>query len=226
MDWLVVGLGNPGPRYEGTRHNIGREVVLKLAERHGVTLGTVKFNARFALPRWGDRRVCLATPLTYMNESGRAVAPLARFYQVPPARILVVYDDLDLPLGRLRLRAEGGAGGHNGMASLIGSLGTPAFPRLRVGIGRPPAGWDPADHVLARFTAAEREEMDVTVVEATDAVERVVREGVAAAMNAVNAAESGAGGGTRGTGGARGTRGRSTRGSSNPERDDTERVGG
>jgi PTH1 family peptidyl-tRNA hydrolase len=186
MDWLVVGLGNPGPRYADTRHNAGRMVVAELARRHAVELGSVKFNARFGSVRIGDVRVMLAMPLCYMNESGQAVAPLARFYQIPPERILAVYDDLDLPLGRLRLRADGGAGGHNGVSSLIRSLGTPTFPRLRLGIDRPPAGWDGADYVLGRFTKDERELIDSRLPDAADAIERTVREGVLAAMNVVN----------------------------------------
>jgi len=186
LEWLIVGLGNPGPRYAGTRHNLGREAVEALAARHGAALDQAKFNARFGRGRIGAVPVALATPLTYMNESGRAVAPLARFFRVPPERLLVAFDDLDLPLGTLRLRAEGGAGGHNGMADVLRALGTTGVPRLRLGIGRPPAGWDPADYVLSRFAAGERAEADALAQAAADAAERVVAQGLEAAMNAVN----------------------------------------
>lgn len=186
LDWLVVGLGNPGPRYADTRHNLGRVAVEALARQLGTALAQTKFNARFGLAKIGPARVVLAYPLTFMNESGRAVAPLARFFKVPPARLLVVTDDLDLPLGRLRLRAEGGAGGHNGLSSVIQALGTTRFPRLRLGIGRPPAGWDPADYVLAGFGPEERIEAERAVERACAAVESVGRDGLDAAMSAHN----------------------------------------
>ncbi len=186
MDWLVVGLGNPGPRYADTRHNAGRMAVEHLARRHAVALDSVKFNARFGQLRLDAVRALVALPQTYMNESGQAVAPLARFYQLRPERILAVYDDLDLPPGRLRLRAEGGAGGHNGVASLIRALGTPAFPRLRLGIGRPPPGWQGVDYVLGRFTADEHGVVDASLPIAADAIECVLREGIVAAMNNFN----------------------------------------
>jgi len=189
MDWLVVGLGNPGPRYAETRHNAGRRVVEVLARRHGVALDTVKLNAKYGIWRTDGRRVGLAVPLTYMNESGRAVGPLARFFRVPPECLLVAYDDFDLPLGRLRLRSEGGAGGQKGVASIIQSLGTDAFPRLRVGIGRPPAGWDAADYVLSRLGADERPIFDAALDDAADAVEAVLAGGISAAMNTFNRRE-------------------------------------
>jgi peptidyl-tRNA hydrolase, PTH1 family len=184
--WLVVGLGNPGPRYKGTRHNIGREVVEALATAWAAPLQNVKFDARHAHAVVADSRVLLVAPTTYMNESGRAVAPLARFFRVPPAAVLLVYDDLDLPLGTLRIRPGGGAGGHNGVASVITSLGTTAVPRLRLGIGRPPLEWDPVDHVLARFSAAERDAADDAVARAAEAIGRIVRDGLDSAMNAYN----------------------------------------
>jgi len=184
--WLVVGLGNPGPRYAGSRHNIGREVVEALASRHHLRLDRTKFNARYGCGPVAGRRVGLAAPLTYMNVSGQAVAPLARFFKVPPEQLLLVYDDLDLPLGSLRLRRGGGSGGHNGVASVAGSLGTAEIPRLRVGIGRPPPGWDAADYVLAGFTPDELATVAATLPPAVDAIEAVLRDGLDAAMNAVN----------------------------------------
>lgn len=186
VDWLVVGLGNPGARYEDTRHNVGRAVVLEVARRHGVALDQLKHQARFGRGHIDAQRVCLATPTVYMNESGRAVAPLARFYGVPPERLLLVFDDLDLPLGALRVRASGGAGGHNGVASVLGAMGDGAVPRVRVGIGRPPPAWDPADFVLSRFAPAEQAAAGEAIAGAADAVEMVVRVGLDQAMNAVN----------------------------------------
>lgn len=186
VDWLIIGLGNPGPRYRGTRHNIGRAVVEALAERLGVSLDRVRANARLATCRLGEQRLCLAVPMCFMNESGRAVAPLARFYKIPLDRLLVVSDDLDLPLGVLRLRPAGSAGGHRGLESVIAALGTREFPRLRVGIGRPPAGWDPADYVLAPFSTDEQPLAEQVVQRATEAIQTFLTEGIEAAMNAYN----------------------------------------
>lgn len=187
MDWLIVGLGNPGGRYAGTRHNIGRDAVEALSQRSGVAIDQLKHQARFGVGRLDAARVCLVLPMTYMNLSGQAVAPIARFYQVPPERVLAVYDDIDLPLGRLRLRAEGGHGGHNGMRSLIELLGTDRFPRLRLGVGRPPAGWDTADHVLARFAPEEAPAAAALIDDAVATLRDVVGRGVLAAMNQANA---------------------------------------
>lgn len=187
MEWLIVGLGNPGERYAHTRHNIGRDAVEALADRLGVRIDAVRGAARHASASIGGHRVGLVVPTTYMNESGRGVGPIARFFQVPPERVLVVYDEMDLPLGRVRLRAEGGNGGHNGMRSVSSALGGQAFPRLRLGIGRPPEGWDPADYVLSRFTANERDEAAWLVDRAVAVIEDVVKGGLEAAMNRHNA---------------------------------------
>ncbi len=189
MEWLIVGLGNPGARYEGTRHNAGRDAVVALAAAHRVPLDRLRHNSRHGVLTSGSDRAVLAVPTTYMNESGRAVAPLAGFYRVPVDRILVVYDEVDLPVGRLRLRFEGGAGGHNGMKSIIRALGTQEFPRLRLGVGRPAQGWDTADHVLSRFSEDEQADADQLIRDAVDAIERVIRDGVQTAMNAVNAVD-------------------------------------
>lgn len=186
MDWLIVGLGNPGPRYAGTRHNIGRDVVEVLAARLEVPLAAAKFQARFGAGRIAAAKFGLAVPISYMNESGRAVGDLVRFHKLDPSRLVLVYDDLDLPLGRLRIRPDGGAGGHNGVASVIDRLGTQAFPRLRIGIGRPPAGWDAADYVLARFGTEERASLPVLCEQAADALTEIVRDGLQAAMNRWN----------------------------------------
>lgn len=152
---LIVGLGNPGPRYAHNRHNVGFRLVDELAQAHGLTGPRTEHRAQTLHGLIGERRVILAKPQTWMNESGQAVGPLARFYKVPPERMLVVFDDLDMPLGVVRFRPDGSSGGHRGMQSIIQLLGTQAFPRLKVGIGRPPGKMDPADYVLQDFSQDE-----------------------------------------------------------------------
>jgi len=182
---LVVGLGNPGRRYQGTRHNVGRDVVARLAAECHVRLEDDGW-ARAARARIGPTTMILAVPETYMNVSGQAVHDLLRERRRKPADLLIVHDDLDLPLGRLRLRPGNGAGGHNGLRSIIEEIGTAAFPRVRIGIGRPPAGVDPAEFVLDRFGADERPAIDAAVALAAEAVVAVARDGLAAAMNRFN----------------------------------------
>lgn len=184
---VIVGLGNPGARYRGTYHNIGFDVVDELASRHGVRFGTAPAEAVAARVRDPLGDVLLVKPLTFMNLSGRAVAELVRFFKVEPADLLVVLDDVNLPVGRLRLRARGSAGGHNGLKSIIESLATDAFPRLRVGVGRGDARRDLADHVLSRIPEEQRDLLREATVLAADAAECVVREGLAVAMNRFNA---------------------------------------
>jgi peptidyl-tRNA hydrolase, PTH1 family len=186
LEWLVVGLGNPGPRYAGTRHNVGRDTVRLLAQRHGLHLDATRFGARYGAGRVAEVRVGLAEPLTFMNLSGQAVAPLARFFKVAATQVLLVVDDLDLPLGTIRIRPGGGSGGHNGVTSVLAALGTRDVPRVRLGIGRPPAAWDAADYVLARFAPAEAQAARDLTERGADAVEAVLRDGLDAAMNAVN----------------------------------------
>lgn len=183
---LIVGLGNPGRRHRGTRHNLGREVVKALAERWGVALDQLWASARFGLAHRGGSKCVLAVPITFMNESGRAVAPLVRRFELEPHDILVVVDDLDLPLGALRLRVSGGSGGHRGLSSVTKALGTEEYPRLRLGIGRPPEDWDPARYVLARFTDAERAVADGAISDAVEALEQAVDQGLDVAMNTWN----------------------------------------
>jgi peptidyl-tRNA hydrolase, PTH1 family len=181
----IVGLGNPGRRYRGTRHNVGRDVVERVAAKLGVRLAGDGFS-RIARTQFGRAAVLLAAPETYMNVSGQAVAELARRRRVRPENLLIVYDDLDLPLGRLRLRPGNGAGGHNGVRSIIEHLGTKAFPRLRVGIGRPQRGVEPETFVLERFTAEERAVIDEAMERAANAALAVVSDGLETAMNRVN----------------------------------------
>jgi PTH1 family peptidyl-tRNA hydrolase len=185
-EWLVVGLGNPGPRYEGTRHNIGKRVARLVAERTELALDTSRFNTLFGIGSFGGTRFAVVLPLKYMNENGTAVAPLARFYRIPPSRVLAVFDDLDLPLGKVRIRGAGGAGGNRGALSLIRALGTEEFPRVRIGIGRPPEGWDAADYVLAPFAQSERAAAAEAADTAASAILHLLSHGLEAAMNLAN----------------------------------------
>jgi PTH1 family peptidyl-tRNA hydrolase len=186
---IVVGLGNPGRRYQGTRHNIGFAVADEVAHRRKAEFESGRGETLAARCGRGPDAVLVVKPLTMMNLSGDAVAAVAGFYKVDPAAILVVADDVNLPLGRLRLRARGSAGGHNGFKSIIGCLGTEEFPRLRVGVGRGDPRRDLADHVLARFDDDERDEVERAIARAADAVETFLAEGIEAAMNRHNRAE-------------------------------------
>ena len=182
---IVVGLGNPGRRYTGTRHNMGQEVVQHLAARLRVRLQDEGW-ARVGKWRGEGATLVLAIPETYMNVSGQAVKDLLRRRRKGPGDLLVVHDDMDLSLGHLRLRPGNGAGGHNGVRSIIEEIGTGMFPRLRIGIGRPPAGVDPTEFVLERFTPEERLSIDATVALAADAVMVAAVQGLAVAMNRYN----------------------------------------
>jgi peptidyl-tRNA hydrolase, PTH1 family len=190
--WLVVGLGNPGPTYAGHRHNVGYLVVEALAERMGSSLRAHKSGrAEVVEGRLGPvgpdtPRVVLARARSYMNESGGPVSTLAKFYKVPVERIIAVHDELDIPFGALRVKLGGGDNGHNGLRSMRASLGTGDFHRVRVGVGRPPGRQDPADFLLSNFTAAERKELDMNVVEAADAVESLVADGLEATQQRFN----------------------------------------
>jgi PTH1 family peptidyl-tRNA hydrolase len=197
---LIVGLGNPGSEYRDTRHNVGFKVADALAERWRVAdqwrekfdalqVKTVVGGAATDNLLAGGEQVVLAKPLTFMNLSGQAVVALAGFYKIEPADIFIVTDDVALPVGRLRARREGGAGGHNGLKSLIQSLATQAFPRMRVGVGRGDLRRDLADHVLGRFEADERETVSAAVLRAADASEMFLSEGIERVMNVFNAAE-------------------------------------
>jgi len=187
--WLIVGLGNPGERYARTRHNIGFEAIDTLARRHGLEFRGKRANSLIAEGQIAGQRVALAKPQTYMNLSGQAVSSLRNWYKIDPAReLLVVYDDLDLPFGKLRLRERGSAGTHNGMRSIVAQLGSSDFPRLRVGIDQPPGKMDAAAYVLSRFRKEEEAELPFLLDTIADAVEVVLREGLTAAMNRYNPA--------------------------------------
>jgi peptidyl-tRNA hydrolase, PTH1 family len=185
-DLLVVGLGNPGDEYRGSRHNVGAEVVELLAERHGGRLRKRKERALVDEVTIDGRRVALAVPLTYVNDSGHAVGALVRRFGVTPEQLVVVHDELDLPVAELKVKAGGGLAGHNGLRSIVAHLHTEDFQRLRIGVGKPVSKEQGADHVLNRFGKRERSEVDVTIEQAADAVEAIARDGVDAAMNRFN----------------------------------------
>ena len=183
---LIVGLGNPGAKYAGTRHNVGFETLDLLARRHGLEWAAAPKGAEALVANWRMRGAILAKPLTFMNLSGAAVMPLLQFYKIELDDLLVIVDEVQLETGRLRVRPSGSAGGHNGLKSIIGSLGTEGFPRLRIGVGRGDMRRDLADHVLARFDAEERPVIDDAVARAADATELFIAEGSSAAMNRYN----------------------------------------
>jgi len=182
---VIVGLGNPGPRHAHTRHNAGFQCLERLAQAHGLRFEATRFDSSLASGQICGIRVVLAKPLTYMNLCGRAVAALVRYHCLDLGRLLIVYDDLDLPLGLIRLRASGGSGGHKGMRSIIQSLSASDFPRLRMGIGRSPVE-DPSDYVLNEFTEDERAIMAPAYARAVEAMECYLGQGIEAAMNEFN----------------------------------------
>jgi len=183
---LIVGLGNPGLAYRYNRHNVGFMVADALADKLEIPLKRVKFKAQIGNGKLGDIPVIIAKPLTFMNNSGEAVAPLVRYFKVPLERLLVIHDDMDLPLGTLRMRPSGGSAGHNGMLSIFDKLGTNAIPRLRVGIGRPPGRMDPADYVLQDFPRSEEELLSMVIAQACEAALAFITTGLEKAMNTYN----------------------------------------
>lgn len=190
FDWLVVGLGNPGPKYIGTRHNIGEDVVKLLAERHREQLKGGRDNALTAETRFGapgnDERVVLSFPITYMNESGQAVGAQVRRYRIPSVdRIIVIHDELDLDPGILKVKEGGGLAGHNGLRSITAHTKSQDYLRVRIGVGKPPSGAG-KNYVLSKVPKSERERLDIAVVNAADAVELIISDGVDAAMRRYN----------------------------------------
>jgi PTH1 family peptidyl-tRNA hydrolase len=182
---LIVGLGNPGDRYASTRHNIGFMALDRIAQRYGIPVGQKGFHSLHGSGRVGESKVMLVKPQTFMNRSGEAVGEVAAYFRIPPCDILVIYDDIDLPFGRLRVRGGGGSGGQRGMASIISTLGTDEFPRVRVGIGRPESG-DVSGYVLSAFNSDERKVLDTVVERVADAVETFCVSGVIEAMDRFN----------------------------------------
>lgn len=184
--WIVVGLGNPGPRYEKTRHNVGALVIQELLERTGASLKSHKSGCLTAEVRLHEIPVVLARSTSYMNESGGPVGRLVRWYKAPPERLIVVQDEIDIPFAEVRVKLGGGTAGHNGLGSIVAHLGSKDFVRIRVGVGRPRGRAGAADHVLDEFSPAERKELPFLIATAADAVEKVVDLGAERAMNEVN----------------------------------------
>ena len=187
VEWLVVGLGNPGPKYEWTRHNVGFLVVDELAERANIPVQKLKYKALTNTTVIGGQSVLLMKPTTYMNLSGESVGQAARFYKIPPERVLVISDDVALPQGKLRIRRSGSAGGHNGLKNIIAHLGTDQFPRIKIGVGeKPHPDYDMADWVLSKFTGEDLKTIQVAVKKAADAVACYLENGPDKAMNRFN----------------------------------------
>lgn len=188
MDAIVVGLGNPGPDYAATRHNIGHMVVEELAHRGGTRLSTNrKVNAQSATVRLGATPAVIAVPRSYMNLSGGPVAALAKYHSVEPTNVIVIHDDLDLPMGAVKLKRGGGTGGHNGLKDISKALDTPDYIRVRCGIDRPPGRMDPAAYVLKPFNSSQRDEVALMIATAADAVEAVLSDGLEAAQQQFHA---------------------------------------
>ena len=187
LDWILVCLGNPGDKYENTRHNVGFMTADALGERLGKPIQRLKFKALTNVVEYGGCRVLLMKPTTYMNLSGEAVREACQFYKLPPERVLVVSDDVSLPVGKLRLRRSGTAGGHNGLRSIIGQLHSDQFPRLKIGVGQKPhPDYDMADWVLGKFSKEDRKTIDAAIDRALDAIECVFSQGMDKAMSQYN----------------------------------------
>ena len=187
VDWLIVGLGNPGQKYANTRHNMGFLTVDLLAEQAGVKLNKVKFKSAYNILSFAGCKCLVMKPQTYMNLSGEAVGEAARFYKIPPERVLVISDDVSLPIGKLRIRKGGSAGGHNGLKSIIQHLGTDQFPRVKIGVGeKPHPDYDMADWVLSKFTGEDLKTIQAAVKKAADAVACYLENGPDKAMNRFN----------------------------------------
>ena len=184
VDWLIVGLGNPGQKYEHTRHNMGFLTVDLLAEQLNVKLNKVKFKSAYNIVRFAGQKCLVMKPQTYMNLSGEAVGEAARFYKIPADHVIVISDDIALPLGKIRVRGSGSAGGHNGLKNIIAHLGTDKFPRVKVGVGAPEH--DIVDWVIGSFSAQERKVIDGLLDRVIDAAECIITDGVMSAQNRYN----------------------------------------
>jgi PTH1 family peptidyl-tRNA hydrolase len=186
-NWLIVGLGNPGREYEKTRHNTGFRAIDILAENLNCKIDKLKFQGLYAQANYGGRKIYLLKPQTYMNLSGRSVLQLSAYFNIPPQRIIVMFDDISLEPGRLRIRADGSAGGHNGIKSIIAEVGSQAFPRVKIGVGgKAHPNQDLADHVLSTFSALEEKALAVSLKNAADAALAIIDKGVPEAANRYN----------------------------------------
>jgi len=183
---IIVGLGNPGEKYRATRHNIGWDTITRISDNYGIPLNQMKHKAICGTGFIEGEKVILAQPVTYMNLSGESVRELVDFYKVSPEDIIIIYDDIDLDVGQLRIRKKGSAGGHNGIKSIISHLGTDEFPRIRIGVGAKPKDWDLADYVLSRFKDEEEAVIRQALKDASDACRLIITSGIDAAMNKYN----------------------------------------
>jgi PTH1 family peptidyl-tRNA hydrolase len=188
--YLIAGLGNPGQKYQNTRHNMGFLTLQALARRHQISIEKRKFNSHYGLGEILENKVILLTPLTFMNLSGQAVGSFLRYFQISPENLIVIHDELDLPWGRMKIASKGGAAGHKGLLSTIDQIQTREFIRIRLGIGRPPERIPAESYVLEPFSAQERKELPLLLDQASDAVEVVLELGIIAAMNRFNVRES------------------------------------
>ena len=187
--FLIAGLGNPGRQYEKTRHNMGFDTIDELIERHRIPQGGIAHKAMYGKGMIAGEKVLAVKPLAYMNLSGEAIREYVNYYKMDPeTELIVIYDDIDLEPGQIRIRKKGSAGGHNGIKSIIAQIGTQNFYRIKVGVGAKPKGWDLADYVLGRFSSEERELVDKAICDAADAVEMILKDGIEAAMNHYNGA--------------------------------------
>lgn len=185
--YIIIGLGNPTAQYEGTRHNVGFDVIDRLAEKYNIVVDTKKHRAYIGKGMIDGQKVILAKPQTYMNLSGESVRELVDYYKADPEQqLLVIYDDISLDVGQLRIRKKGSAGGHNGIKNIIAHLGTQVFPRIKVGVGEKPKNYDLADYVLGHFSKAEREQMEAGYERAAEAVRFILADEIDAAMNQYN----------------------------------------
>ncbi|MCX7922231.1 MAG: aminoacyl-tRNA hydrolase [Clostridia bacterium] len=184
--FIIAGLGNPGAEYISTRHNIGFEIVDFLADKHGIKISKLKHKALLGDGTIEGRRVILVKPQTFMNLSGESIREIIEWYKVPMENIIIIYDDIDLPLGKIRVRPKGSAGTHNGMRSIIYHTQSDEFPRVRVGIGKPPQGWELANYVLGKFSNDEKKFVHESMINAAEAVAAIVKSGAEAAMNKYN----------------------------------------
>lgn len=185
--YLIAGLGNPGKQYEKTRHNMGFDAIDELVDKHRISGNGVKFDAMYGKGMIGAEKVILLKPLSYMNLSGGPIRAMSDYFKIDPEEeLIVIYDDIDLEPGQIRIRKQGSAGGHNGIKDIIRQLGTQKFIRIKVGVGAKPKGWDLADYVLGRFSDTERKDVDAAIKRACEAVELILSHGVDAAMNEYN----------------------------------------
>lgn len=184
--FLVIGLGNPGSRYDNTKHNVGFETVDLLADKYNIKISKLKHKALYGDGFIENKKVVLAKPQTFMNLSGESVREMIEWYKIPSQNIIIVYDDIDLQLGKIRVRPKGSSGTHNGMRSVLYHIQTEDFPRVRIGIGRPPQGWELADYVLSKFGGEERKIINESITQAAEAVTAILKSGPETAMNRYN----------------------------------------